>query len=66
MTEKMIIQALKNQDIYYDNKSGWLAVGERKITPIDDVIEVMHDVIVVIRNDELISLWIKIKNNCAL
>lgn len=66
LTEKMIIQALKNQDIYYDNKSGWLTVGERKITPIDDAIEVMHDVIVVIRNDELISLWIKIKNNCAL
>lgn len=66
LTEKMIIQALKNQDIYYDNKSGWLVVGERKSTPIDDAIEVMHDVILVIRNEELVSLWIKMGSHYAL
>lgn len=66
LKEKMIIQALKNQDIYYDNKSGWLVVGERKSTVIDDNIEVMNDVICVIRNEELVALWIKIGKGRAI
>lgn len=66
LKEKMIIQTLKNQDIYYDNKSGWLVVGERKSTVIDDNIEVMNNVICVIRNEELVALWIKIEKGRAI
>ncbi len=66
LKEKMVIQALKNQDISYDNKTGWLVVGERKKTPIDDAIEIMNGVITVIRNDELVSLWINIGKGYAI
>lgn len=66
LTQKTVIQALKNQDIYYDNRSGWLVAGERKSTVLDEAIEVMNDVIVVIRNNELVALWIKIKAGLAI
>lgn len=66
MTERMVIQALKNQDTYYDNKTGWTVIGERKPTPLDDIIEVMNDVYVVIRNEELVALWFKIEPALAI
>lgn len=59
--QKMVIHTLKRADTYYDNKTGWLAVGERKVTVIDDAYEVSKDVIVVLRDQELMSVWIKIE-----
>ena len=64
--EKMVVQALKNQDTYYDNKTGWTLIGERKATPLDEVIEIMTDVYVVIRDQELVSLWMKIEPSLAI
>lgn len=66
LEEKLVIQALKTQDSYYDNKTGWTLIGERKSTPLDEVIEIMTDVYVVIRNEELVSLWIKLESNLAI
>lgn len=66
LEEKMVVQALKNQDTYYDNKTGWTLIGEKKSTPLDEVIEIMNNVYVVIRNDELISLWIKLESGLAI
>ena len=62
----MVIQALKNQDSYYDNKSGWMVIGEKKGTIIDEVIEIMHDVYLVIRNEEMVALWIKLESGLAI
>lgn len=64
--EKMVIQALKNQDTYYDNKTGWTLIGEKKSTSLDEVIEIMTNVYVVIRNEELISVWIKLESGLAI
>ena len=64
--EKMVVQALKNQDTYYDNKTGWTLIGERKATPLDEVIEIMTDVYVVIRDQELVSFWMKIEPSLAI
>lgn len=64
--ERLVIQALKNQDTYYDNKTGWTVVGERKGTILDEVIEIMHDVYVVIRNEELVALWFKLEPSLAI
>lgn len=59
--QKMVIHTLKRADTYYDNKTGWIAVGERKITVIDDAYEISKDVIVVLRDQELMSVWIKVE-----
>lgn len=64
--EKQVIQALKTQETYYDNKTGWLLTGEKKSTILDEVIEIMNDVYVVIRNEEIISIWIKLEPNLAI
>ncbi len=66
LSERMVIQALKNQDSYYDNKSGWMVIGEKKGTIIDEVVEIMHDVYLVIRNEEMVALWIKLESGLAI
>ena len=66
LKEKMVIQALKNQDTYYDNKTGWTVIGERKKTPLDEVIEIMNDVYIVMRSGEFISIWMKLAPSLAI
>lgn len=61
--QKVVIHALKQEDIYYDKKSGWLCVGERKVTVIDKAYEISKDVIVVLRDQEIMSLWVKVGEN---
>lgn len=61
LENKMVIHALKRADSYYDNKTGWLVVGEKKTTIIDDAYEISKDVIIVLRDQELMSVWIKLE-----
>lgn len=61
INRKMVIHALKRSDVYYDNKTGWLVIGERKVTIIDNAYEISKDVIIVLRDQELMSVWIKIE-----
>lgn len=61
INQKLVIHALKRADTYYDNKTGWLVFGERKTTVIDDAYEVSKNVIVVLRDQELMSVWVKIE-----
>lgn len=63
LDQKVVIHALKRADIFYDNKSGWLAVGERKLTILDEAYEISKNVILVLREQEIHSLWIKIDAN---
>lgn len=60
---KLVIHALRRGDIYYDNKTGWLVVGERKTTIIDDAYEVKDGLIIVLREQELMSVWIALDPN---
>lgn len=64
--EKQVIQALKTQETYYDNKTGWVAVGELKTTPLNHTIEIMKDVYLVIRNEEIVSVWYKLESGLAI
>lgn len=66
LTDRLIIQALKNQDTFYDKKSGWLVIGERKSTALDENVELMDKVILVVRNNEIVALWIYVGPNCAI
>ena len=66
LTDRLIIQALKNQDTFYDKKSGWLVIGERKSTALDENVELMDKVILVVRNNEIVALWINVGPNRAI
>ena len=57
---KVVIHALKQEYIYYDKKKGWLVVGERKTTIIDKVYEISKDTYLVLRDQEVMALWIKV------
>ena len=51
-TDKTIFKYLRHEDTFYDRKSGWLCFGNKKIEVIDDVIEIMENVCVVLRDEE--------------
>lgn len=57
---KVMVQYMHKEDFYYDKKTGWLMVGERKATPLDEAYKVQDNVIVVVREREIVSLWIQI------
>lgn len=57
---KVMVQFMHKEDFYYDKKTGWLMVGERKQTPLDKAYKVQDNVIVVVREKEIVSLWIQI------
>lgn len=61
LNNKCVIHALKRADSYYDNNTGWLVVGERKTTVIDEAYEISKDVLIVLRDQELMSVWVKIE-----
>ena len=65
-TEKQVIQAMKNMETYYDNKTGWVVIGEYKDTPLNHTIEIMHNTYLVIRNNEVIAIWFKIDAGLAI
>ena len=52
---------MHKEDFYYDKKTGWLMVGERKATPLDEAYKIQDNVIVVVREREIVSLWIQIE-----
>lgn len=58
---KVVVQYMHKEDFYYDKKTGWLMVGERKKTPLDEAYFVQDNVIVVLRDKEIVSLWIQIE-----
>ena len=52
---------MHKEDFYYDRKTGWLMVGERKATTLDEAYKVQDNVIVVVRERQIVSLWIQIE-----
>ena len=61
-----LIQTLKHSDTYYNNKTGWLLIGDKKPTVADEAIEIMKDVIVIIRFEEIVGVWIKLEEGLAI
>lgn len=57
---------MHKEDFYYDQKSGWLMVGERKQTPLDDAYQIAENVIIVLREKEIVSLWVKIEEGIKI
>ena len=65
-TDKTVLKYLRHEDTFYDKKSGWLCFGPKKVEVIDDVIEIMENVYVVLRDEELISVWVKVGENLEI
>lgn len=63
--DEVIFQYRQKEDIYYDPKSGWLCFGTRKTTQIDEAVKIADDAILVIRNQDLVSIWVKASENIA-
>ena len=63
---KVVVQYMHKEDFYYDAKSGWLMVGERKQTPLDDAYQIAENVIIVLRENEIVSLWVKIEEGIKI
>ena len=66
LRRKTYIYTNKQGDSYYDKKTGWLCIGDRKTTILDDSIEFLEDAILVIREGKIIALWVKIQPNIKL
>lgn len=55
-----IMQMLKDSNNYYDKKTGWLCIGERKNNINDQTIKFMDNAILVLNNGKLKALWIEV------
>lgn len=66
LTNKTVFKCLRHQDTFYDKKTGWLCFGEKKTELIDDVIEVMEHVYVVLREQELVAVWVNVGANLEI
>lgn len=63
---KVVVQYMHKEDFYYDVKTGWLMVGERKQTPLDEAYQIAENVIIVLREKEITSLWIKVEEGIKI
>lgn len=66
LRNKTYIQINKQEDTYYDAKTGWICIGERKVYSFDEPIEFLSNAILVLRDNKVISLWIKVGENLPL
>lgn len=65
-SNQTVFQYLDQEDIYYDNKTGWLCFGSFKTTTLDECIEIAKDIYIVMRDNDLVSLWVKIEPNLSI
>ena len=66
ITNKTVFKYLRHEDTFYDKNTGWLCFGPKKVEVIDEVIEIMENVYVVLRDEELISVWVKVGENLEI
>ena len=63
---KTYIQINKQDDTYYDEKSGWICIGDRKVYDFDDCVEFLNGAILVLRDGNVVSLWLNVGINLPL
>ena len=66
LRNKTYIQVNKQDDTYYDPKSGWICIGEKKIYSLDEPVEFLEGVILVLRDNKIVSFWVKVGENLPL
>ena len=63
---QMLFQLAKRADTYYDAKQGWLCIGERKATVLDENIKFADGAIMVLREGEFIALFLEVGKNIQI
>ena len=63
---KTYIQINKQDDTYYDEKSGFICIGDRKFYDFDDCIEFLSGAIIVLRDGKVVSFWLHVGSNLPL
>ena len=58
-----IMKCLKDEPSFYDSKSGWLCIGNKKLVKNTTNVQIMENVILVFEDNELKSLWINLGVN---
>lgn len=66
LRNKTYLQINKQADTYYNQKTGWLCIGEYKTYAIDDIVEFMDNAYLVIQDEKIISLWLYVGLNLPL
>ena len=66
LRNKTYIQVNKQEDTYYDSKTGWICIGERKTYSFDECVEFLDNAIIVLRDQKIVSLWLKVGNDLPL
>lgn len=66
LRNKTYIQVNKQDDTYYDAKSGWICIGDKKIYSLDEAIEFLDGAILVLRDNLIVSFWLKVGENLPL
>lgn len=63
---KTYIQVCKQEDTYYDSKTGWICIGEKKTYDFDDKIEFLEGAILVLRDNKIVSFWLNVGSDLPL
>ena len=63
---KTYIQINKQDDTYYDEKSGFICIGDRKFYEFDNCVEFLSGAIIVLRDEKVVSFWLYVGSNLPL
>ncbi len=63
---KTLIQINKQADTYYNASTGWICIGEVKQYPIDEVLEVVENAYLIVRDNVIVSMWVYVGTNLSL
>lgn len=66
LNKKLLFQLAKRADTYYDTKQGWLCIGERKATVLDENIKFADGAIMVLREGEFVALFLEVGKNIQI
>ena len=66
LRSKTYIQVNKQNDTYYNSKTGWICIGEPKFYSIDDCIEFLEGAYLVLREGKIVSLWLNVGKDLPL
>lgn len=64
--KQTIFKYLRNSDTFYDSKSGWLCIGDRKLNSLTTTYEIAPDTLVSIYDNDIIAMWVKIESKLSI
>ncbi len=59
LSQYTVIQSLTNANAYYDKRTGWVCIGDRKSKERTNI-KIMNNVIISLNNQEVTAFWINV------